>query len=100
MEKYRNVHYLIDLNSPYTTLTHEALCVLHEKPYSLDIRFHPEEYSIGGHKMLVNLSNPNPKVTSLLYGDVNLLGRDYLRRFQKVVYEDDIVKRSAEITMI
>ena len=47
MRKYTNVHYLLDTGSSITTLTHRALCAIHEKQYSDHLVFTNENYKVG-----------------------------------------------------
>lgn len=36
VNRYYNVHYLLNAGSPITTLTRKALCAIHEKEYNSD----------------------------------------------------------------
>jgi hypothetical protein len=45
VDKFYNVHYLIDTGSPITTLTKKALCSIHQKEYNND-RKHNQEFLV------------------------------------------------------
>ena len=86
-QEYYYVHYLLDTGSPYTTLTHEALrCLYGKKADDYNVLF-PSllDIKIGGRYVVeTHLSNPYPdeKNPTHNYHNVNLLGMNFLRKFQ------------------
>lgn len=40
INKFYNVHFLLDTGSPVTTLTRRALCTLHQLKYDSDNKYH------------------------------------------------------------
>jgi hypothetical protein len=83
INKYVYVHYLVDTASPHTTLTHRALCAIHQRPYSTEIKFPRQQYQIGGKLIHIHLSNPNPRDLnpSHSFPNVNRLGMDFLTKY-------------------
>ena len=83
IKKFVNVHFLLDTTSPHTTLTHRALCAIHQRPFSTEIVFPRQTYQIGGRLIDIHLSNPNPtdKNASHDFHSVNILGMDFLTKY-------------------
>ena len=79
------VHFLLDTTSPHTTLTQRALCAIHQKPFSTDWKFPRQHYWIGGRRVHIHLSNPNPinANPSHAFHSVNLLGMDFLTKYRR-----------------
>lgn len=80
INKFVNIHFLVDTVSPFSTLTHKALCAIHQRPYSTELIFPRQQYNIGGIPVHIHLSNPNP---SGVFHNVNLLGMDFLTKFKE-----------------
>ena len=59
LNKYLYIHYLLDTGSPTTTLTHRAMCALHQRQYSESLHFFPQLYCLGDITIQTNLSNPD-----------------------------------------
>ena len=59
IKKYVNVHFLVNTASPHTTLTQRALCAIHQRPFTTEIKFPRQLYQIGGNLIHIHLSNPN-----------------------------------------
>ena len=91
INKFVNVHFLLDTGFPHTTLTHRALCAIHQRPFSTEIIFQRQNYQIGGKSVRIYLSNPNPTEAnpSHAFHNVNLLGMDFLTKYQKFKIEVD-----------
>lgn len=83
LNKFVNVHFLIDTKSPYTTLTHRALCAIHQRPFSTEIRFSRQVYQIGECNIHIHLSNPNPSDPNSTgaFRNVSVLGVDFLTKY-------------------
>ena len=96
---YLYVHYLLDSGSPFTTLTHSALCALHGKKYSINTKFNQSSYSIGPVTITVNLSNPNPGLKDTIFHNVNVLGRNFYRQFKKVQIVENIDEEKFEMVV-
>ena len=79
INKYVNIHFLLDIVSPFTTLTHQALRAIHQKPYSTEEMFQKHLYQIGGTKIFTKMSNPNPSIPTHNFPNVNRLGMDFLK---------------------
>jgi hypothetical protein len=81
INKYINVYYLLDTGSPVTTLTHRALCAIHQKKYSELITFQRGVYKVGGELISILPSNPDPqsKNSSNSFYNVNILGVNFLK---------------------
>lgn len=95
INKFVNVHFLLDTGSPHTTLTHRALCAIHQRPISTEIIFPRQLYQIGGKLIHIHLSNPNPTDPnpSHAFHNVNLLGMDFLTKYEEFNIN---VKRNSE----
>lgn len=102
-DEYYYVHYLLDTGSPITTLTHEALCCLHDKKVDAVNSIFPSKLStsIGGLIVSTYLSDPGPSnVSTNNYHNVNLLGMNFLRRFKKTRLEMDWKNEAALMELI
>ena len=69
---------MLDIVSPSTTLTHQALRSIHQKHYSTEEMFQKHLYQIGGTKIFTKMSNPSSFPTHN-FENVNRLGMDFLK---------------------
>jgi hypothetical protein len=101
INKFVNIHFLIDTGSPYTTLTRRALCAIHQRPFSTEIVFPRQMYQIGGRKIHIHLSKPNPTDLNPTHAfhNVNLLGMDFLSMYQKFSIDVSILNQEFDLKL-
>lgn len=99
INKYINVHFLVNTGSPHTTLTHRTLCAIHQRAFSTEINFPRQLYQISGKLIHIQLSNPHPTDPnpSHTFHNVNLLGMDFLTEYEQITI--NINKKNKEFDL-
>lgn len=99
INKFINVHFLLNTGSPHTTLTHRALCAINQIPFSTEVVFTRQLYQIGGKLIHIHLSNPSTTDVNRLHAfhNVNILGMDFLTKYQG--FNINVKKQSHEFDL-